>query len=170
MNFPQNQEIWRAVNCFLNYEISSHGRVRNAITGKILKPGLTRGYLHIGLMKDKKRHNIYIHRMVADAFIENKDHENKKCVDHIDNNKLNNYYLNLRWASNRENSGNVNISIKNTSGYKGVSFYNKLNKWQCKVANQHVGYFKTKEEAARAYNTKALELFGEFAKMNVIEK
>ena len=35
--FPQNQEIWRAINGYINYEVSNHGRVRNSVTGKILK-------------------------------------------------------------------------------------------------------------------------------------
>ena len=170
MNFPQNQEIWRAVDGFINYEISSHGRARNAITGKIMKPTLNKGYLRICLMKDKKKHNILIHRMIAIAFVENKDPENRIYIDHIDNNKLNNSCLNLRWATSEENNHNLSISKRNTSGYKGVSFYKKLNKWRCKVANQHVGLFKTKEEAAQAYNDKALELFGEFVKLNVIEE
>ena len=59
-------------------------------------------------------------------------------------------------------------SSHNTSGYKGVSKRN--NKWSASIHkdNQkiHLGYFHTAKEAAKAYDTKAKELFGEFANVN----
>ena len=68
-------EIWKNIKGYEGlYEISSLGRVKSLKCGKvkILKPQSdSRGYLQIGLVKDKKRTNFKIHRLVAIAFIEN---------------------------------------------------------------------------------------------------
>ena len=62
---------------------------------------------------------------------------------------------------------------ENTSSiYKGVSFHKWHNKWHAKIGYQnkrhHIGYFLNVKDAARAYNNKAIELFGEFALLNDI--
>ena len=59
------------------------------------------GYLQVALQKHKKRKDEKIHRLVAEAFIPNP--ENKPQVNHLDGNKLNNYYKNLEWCTNGEN-------------------------------------------------------------------
>lgn len=63
---------------------------------------------------------------------------------------------------------NVGLRTDNTSGYKGVSF-NK-GKWQASIMKdghqRHLGYFDAIEDAARAYNQAATELFGAFVKLN----
>jgi len=70
-----------------------------------------------------------LHRLISEAFIPNPD--NKLCIDHIDNNTLNNNSINnLRWVTTKENAQNAKLSAKNTSGFKGVSFHKKLNKWR----------------------------------------
>jgi len=61
---------------------------------------------------------------------------------------------------------------KNSSVYKGVSFYKQTNKWTAQMHFKNVyyrlGYFATETEAARAYNKKALELLGSKAILNKI--
>ena len=49
-------------------------------------------------------HRYKVHRLVAECFIPNPDH--KDTVDHIDRNRSNNVYSNLRWATRREQAGN----------------------------------------------------------------
>jgi hypothetical protein len=120
MNFPQNQEIFRAVDGYLNYEVSNHGRVRNSITGKILKPNKgNHGYYRIRLSKDGGVKIHYMHRLVCFTFVDNP--ENKTVVDHIDRNKSNNYYENLRWSTISENQKNRTINNNNKSGKLGIS-------------------------------------------------
>ncbi len=72
-----------------NYAVSNYGNVKNRITNKILKPGKnSNGYLTVVLMKDNIRYTKSVHRLVLPAFENN--HNNKNCIDNIDNNRLNN--------------------------------------------------------------------------------
>ena len=88
---------------FENYEVSNLGRVRNIKSGRILKPKLNKyGYLIHGLYKNNKQKYLFLHRIIATAFIDNP--EGKPCVNHIDENKLNNDLSNLEWCTVRENN------------------------------------------------------------------
>ena len=89
-------------------------------------------------------------------------------IDHIDCNKSNNAWVNLRTGTNQENSRNRDVSkTKSTSLPKGVFHYPKLKKpYRAKIGIdgkvKHLGYYSTQEEAKMAYNTHAKEIFGEF--------
>ena len=94
-----------------------------------------------------------------------------KQVDHINRNKLDNRFANLRICSPSQNNWNCGVKRKNnTSGFKGVSKYKK--KWVATIqANRehiHIGYFKNKVKAAKAYNQAALKYHGEFAGLNFL--
>lgn len=93
-----------------------------------------------------------------------------KNTDHWDNDGLNNRRLNLRTANTSENSCNRGRRSDNKSGFKGVH-KGTHGKWVAQVAikggaARYLGRFDTAEEAARAYDAKARELQGEFAKVN----
>lgn len=92
-------------------------------------------------------------------------------VDHKDHDGLNCRKQNLRPATRSQNAANGRIRRTNTTGYKGV--YHpawRSTKWQASICCQYkityIGCYVTKEEAARAYDRKAIELFGEFAHTN----
>lgn len=89
-------------------------------------------------------------------------------IDHINGNRRDNKIENLRLVNRSQNQGNRKTSIKNNSGFKGVYWNAKRKKYFANCKNEHIGIFKTAEEAAEAYNKKALELFGEYAKLNLI--
>jgi hypothetical protein len=96
-----------------------------------------------------------------------------KLIDHKDQNGLNNQKDNLRICDNSKNKQNANKrKVKCSSKYKGVSFNKALCKWQSYIMiNQkrfHIGYYNIEEDAALAYNEKAIELFGEFVCLNII--
>jgi len=91
-------------------------------------------------------------------------------VDHINGNKLDNRKENLRNCTLYENNLNKDKRRHNTTGFKGVDFFKQYQKYRARVRydkkEYHLGYFDNAEDAAKAYNIKALELHGEFARLN----
>jgi hypothetical protein len=98
----EENEIWRQLKDFDNYEVSSYGKVRNIKTQRILKCATKGGYILVGLCQNSKSKTIAIHRLVAEAFIENS--ENKPQVNHKDKNRSNNNVENLEWNTALENN------------------------------------------------------------------
>lgn len=124
-----NIEEWRLIDGYDNYQVSSVGRVRNTNTMKILKPMKhVSGYYLINLSNNNVRKNYQIHRLVCFAFCNNDNDYN--VVDHIDRNRINNNYLNLRWVTDSMNSRNRTISNINSTGIQGVSFDTNYNRWK----------------------------------------
>lgn len=88
-------------------------------------------------------------------------------VDHRDRDGLNNRRSNLRLCTNAQNQWN-RVKVRGGSQYKGVNRCGR--KWRAviRVDGQqvHLGYFRVEEEAAKAYDAAAVQLFGEFARLN----
>lgn len=90
------------------YAITSCGRVWSYKSNKFLKPGNHRdGYLVVGLCKYGKRHNAFIHRLVAEAYIQNTDNLNE--INHKDEVKTHNWISNLEWC---DHSYNINYGTR----------------------------------------------------------
>jgi hypothetical protein len=87
----------------------------------------------------------------------------KKQIDHIDGDKLNNNFLNLREVTNKQNTENRGKQKNNKTGYKGVSFNNRLQKYVSQIQHNnqpiYIGVYATAYEAHLAYEKKAKELF-----------
>lgn len=115
----------------------------------------------------KNKHTILMHRLLSNA-------DKSEMVDHENGDKLNNSRSNLRVCSGTQNQGNRNLNANNTSGYKGVSFSKARGVWVAKIdisgKTKYLGSSQCRHEAAIMYNKKALEVFGEFAKINKIEE
>ena len=109
------------------------------------------------------RLTIFMHRFIMGLG----DKSNDRVVDHINGNPLDNRKENLRICTNRENLRNS--KVHNRFGYKGVVSY-RGGKYQAMIwdgkRNLHIGMFKELEEAARAYDRKAKEMLGQFARLN----
>ena len=95
-------------------------------------------------------------------------------IDHKDRNKLNSQYENLRRASQSLNRINSKLDKRNTSGYKGVTFDKRLRKWRVRYSDKNknrksAGLFECKHEAARCYNEKVKEIWGEDIALNIIK-
>ena len=86
-----------------NYYIYDTGDVLNITTNKILKGSIgENGYKYYRLSKNNKKQMFYAHRLVAEAFLINKD--NLPLVNHKDGNKLNNSVDNLEWVNYSDNT------------------------------------------------------------------
>ena len=170
--FPTHSEHWLSIDGYKNYEVSWFGRVRNAKTERVLKPCISgSGYMVVGLCKNKKAKTHNVHKLVAREWVENP--LEKRCVDHIDNDRTNNHHENLRWAIHAENGWSQKIRTNVSSIYKGVSIHKQTKKWQVTIASsgkqKHLGLFASEREAAEAYNAAAAEHHGEYAKLNEIK-
>ena len=88
-------------------------------------------------------------------------------IDHINNNRGDNRFRNLRLATQAENSRNTKKRQGLTSIYKGVYWYKRHQKWKASINHEgrsiHLGYFEDEYEAHLAYCRAALKLQGEFA-------
>ena len=108
------KEIWKDVSGYEGiYQVSNCGRVKRVgnyrnqcaewKSNRILKPAVkNNGYLFCQLCKNNETSHKMIHRLVAEAFIENPD--NKPTVNHIDGDRKNNTVQNLEWATYSENN------------------------------------------------------------------
>jgi len=150
------------------YTISDVGTVYSKRWKKLLIPTLSQGYYKIRLKKDRTHYYVGIHRLLAQAFLANP--EGLPYVDHIDRDSTNNSLSNLRWVTCQQNSFNSQKRKGTTSKYKGVSFHKRDRKWMVNIGfngkQTYIGAYASEEEAAIVYNTKAKELFGEFAVLN----
>jgi len=115
----------------------------------------------IGLDATGKQKNILLHREILKPI-------KRQVTDHINGNTLDNRKENLRMCDKNQNQANRRKYKTNTSGFKGV-IYDKRQKrkpWIAQCQKVCLGSFTTKEEAARAYDKRAVEVFGEFAQLN----
>ena len=93
------EEVWKDISGYEGYyQISNLGRVKSK--RKILKP-IKGEYLKVGLSKNGKHNVQYVHRLVAELFVENIN--KKPQVNHKDENKYNNHANNLEWVTHKEN-------------------------------------------------------------------
>lgn len=110
-----------------------------------------------------KQKTLLIHREIMNA-------ERNQLVDHKNQNKLDNRKSNLRFCSRSTNAMNCKVHKHNTSGYKGVSYMKSIKKYRAYIVLKdkqiNLGCYSNKTDAAKAYDKKALELFGEFASLN----
>jgi hypothetical protein len=135
-----DEEIWKPITDFPNYEISSKGQVRNIITNtylKILKNAS--GYNRCNLCNDLIHKTFLVHRLIAKEFINNP--ENKPTVDHIDKNRQNNCVSNLRWATHKEQNSNKNAPKRN--------YGNTLSIWRIdKNTNEKIELYNSLRDAS----------------------
>jgi hypothetical protein len=124
---------------------------------------------------------LMLHRYLLDLDCE--DTYTSPVIDHIDGNGLNNCRSNLRLCDRSQNSCNKKLRSNSSTGYKGVAYrYSSYVRkdgtptpskkpWTAYIKPKNskritIGYYETAEEAAKAYDEKAKELFGQFARLN----
>lgn len=118
------------------------------------------------LRRDSTGQPILMHRSIVGALPDDE-------VDHINGDTLNNHRANLRTCTKAQNQHNSALRIDNKSGYKGVSWYSRYQIWRASIRVNgkwnHIGYYADPIQAALAYDTRANDLFGEFARLNFRE-
>ncbi len=117
--------------------------------------------------KRPNRKTIRMHRMIMQA---KADQE----IDHRNGIGLDNRKCNLRFCTHSQNEHNRRKMAKATSKYKGVSWHKYRSKWRAMIKLNYksfeLGHFNNELDAAKTYDQKARELFGDFANLNFPEK
>jgi len=97
-----------------------------------------------------------------------------KIVDHVNGNKYDNTRANLRNSTRQENQHNTRKRAGGSSIYKGVAYCKATGRWRasldCRKEHYNLGRFDSEVEAARAYDYKAAQVFGESARPNFPEE
>jgi hypothetical protein len=109
---------------------------------------------------------VHLHRLIANA-------QPDEIIDHADRDPLNCRRSNLRRVTRQQNNFNTSPQRRpGTSKYKGVFLCRRTGRFQACIAlnrkRTYLGNFDNEEDAARVYNAKAIELFGEFAYLNSV--
>jgi len=125
-------------------------------------------YISPGGKRQRRQTSLHLHRLIMNT-------PKGMQTDHINGDPLDNRKENLRICTVAENAWNRGASKNNKSGFKGVkrcggSWYEGTIKWMASInfegKRMHLGVYDIPEEAARAYDAKAIELHGEFAQTN----
>ena len=112
-------------------------------------------------MTTASKKTLFMHKLILKS-------GKNEVVDHINGNGLDNRMSNLRAVSYAQNCQNRETNY-GSSKFKGVSLYKPNKSWHAQIKkgkNYSLGYFKDEVEAAKAYDRKAIELFGEYARIN----
>ena len=140
-----SKEIWREIRGYGGmYQVSSHGRVRSLdrvverkgrgtlfIKGRILtQSDDTHGYMKVNLTKHDKKRTFKVHRLVAIHFLDNPN--NLPCVNHKDENKLNNNVDNLEWCTKAYNNSYGTKAKRQSETRKKLFREGKLKVWNKK--------------------------------------
>ena len=152
------------------YLIGSDGSVNNRL--KIMKTYVNNsGYECIKINRKGNKKHFLIHRLVAEAFIENPFCKTE--VNHIDGNKLNNNVCNLEWATSSENKQHgidmglikynqptKGLKMSKLSKYHNVGYDSTRNKWKASIHLNGKTLLQKRfdtEEAAALYVNWALD-------------
>lgn len=133
-------EEWKEKIPYDNYLISNYGRVLNLNTERLLQPNIACGYQKVTLSKDGKTKGFILHHLVFELF-SGQEIPKDYVIDHIDGNKLNNCYSNLRIVSRSENVMAALYEQKTNNNIKPVQ--------QFDLQGNYIATFRSCAEAAR---------------------
>lgn len=118
----------------------SGGKAKGSVAGSTASHY---GYVHICIdRKMYKAHRLAFLWMTGDFPVGE--------VDHLDGDRANNSWGNLREVTRSENSRNCCLRSDNNSGEVGVGYHKKRGQWRARIGHKHIGWFRSKEEAVLA--------------------
>lgn len=142
----------------LRWKVSRSQRRAGDVAGSLKKEG----YWTVGIHEKVYKAHRVIWKMVTGA-------DPVEQIDHIDLNRSNNRWSNLREATGCQNMQNRRLHSNSTSGVKGVSYNKQESKWDAYImANKKfilLGRFTSQEQAANIVASARSELHGEFARL-----
>lgn len=145
-------EQWKVIiynGITTNYSVSSFGEVKNNKTNRKLKLQNQNGYLHCTISVEGAAKRCRVHRLVAQAFIPNKD--NRPYVNHIDGNRTHNSVDNLEWVTAQENAQHsVEQGLRQKGRNRAVIQYT--------MDGERLLTFQSITEAAKETNSKATKI------------
>ncbi|WP_202818652.1 NUMOD4 motif-containing HNH endonuclease [Clostridium botulinum] len=157
-----HQELWKDIKGYEGlYQVSNLGRVKSLMTTQSRRSGILKSYNHSGyrrinLYKNGKGKKYYIHRLVAEVFIQNVN--NYPEINHIDGNKSNNVIDNLEWCTSSQNQIHAfkiglqrpNLKVHLGNNYRGIkcqlinNISGEVSEFeQMKKASEFLGHHKT---------------------------
>jgi len=147
-------EIWKTITDFENYQVSNFGRIKSLKYGKILNPSISsNGYKNTGLFKDKIQYKKMVHQLVAIMFLNHIPNGKKIVVNHKNFIRTDNRLENLEIITSRENTNKKHL--KYTSKYVGVGWHKASEKWCARIVMDkkriHIGLFINEIDAHNAY-------------------
>jgi hypothetical protein len=155
------KEIFKVVPGYADYSVSNKGNVvsrkrgRTKLLNENRSGGVGQQYYSVTLRKDMKSRLVYIHQLVAMAFLDHNPNGYKLVIHHIDGNHFNNNVNNLQVVTHRENMSKRKDSKKFTGVCKNVNGDKYTAIIRVDGKNTSLGSsFKTAEDASRAYKEK----------------
>lgn len=156
----------RRLKELLNYDQET-GVFTWAVSRRRIRIGSVTGYVclsgHVQIGVDGKLY--YAHRL-AWLYMTGRWPANE--IDHINGNRADNRFINLREATRAENMRNVAVSVNSKSGFLGVTWLASRKKWRAEIClngkNKSLGYFQDLELAALVASEARVKYFGEFAR------
>jgi hypothetical protein len=137
--------------------------------GKVAGRQLAKGHIQIVITVDGVRNHVPAHRVIW-AMTTGSWPDRKFDIDHINNCAWDNRLSNLRLCLPIENAKNRRLYRNNKSGFKGVCWVERYQKWGVQIqvdgTSLFKGYYDDPQIAALAYDNAATTHFGEFAKTN----
>jgi hypothetical protein len=161
-----NREI---VGNFIDYDLASGLAIWSKSPARSIKAGSPVGTIYRGYLVVRFQGKDYpLHRFCW-LLATNQD-PGDLMIDHIDGNKLNNAFANLRLCTKSQNGMNRGATKANKLGVKGVYWDAKACKYKAQIKingkTKHIGYFADFELAVHARRSSEAEIFGTFAKLS----
>ncbi|WP_337970148.1 NUMOD4 domain-containing protein [Virgibacillus salexigens] len=145
------REMWKDINGYdVLYQVSNYGRVWSNKTNRIMKHHNDHlGYARLILRKNNQSFSHYVHRLVAEAFLINKNEF--PCVNHIDEDPKNNRSDNLEWCTHQYNStyGITRERCKANTDYKSIGLKNSKTVLQFDTEGNFIKHWLSANECAR---------------------